>query len=49
VPFSTSQIESIAERALEKTGANRNEAARLPGLHPTYFALLCKQLNVRWP
>jgi len=40
---------SIMERALQKTGGNRAEAARLLGVNPKYFAHLCKQLNARWP
>jgi transcriptional regulator with PAS, ATPase and Fis domain len=33
---------AIIERALRKTGGNRNEAAALLGLHPTYFASCAK-------
>jgi DNA-binding NtrC family response regulator len=40
---------SVWERALQKTNGDRNEAARILGVHPTYFAFVCKQLNVRWP
>src|SRR3989441_3391699 len=40
---------AIIERALQKTGGNRIEAARLLGLHPTYFRRLCVELNVKWP
>jgi DNA-binding NtrC family response regulator len=39
----------ILERALQETGGNRQKAAQLLGLHPTYFAALCKELNVKSP
>jgi DNA-binding NtrC family response regulator len=35
----------ILERALNEAGGNRQKAAQLLGLHPTYFAALCKELN----
>ena len=37
----------IIERALQKTGGNRAEAARLMDLNPKYFSALCKELNVK--
>jgi hypothetical protein len=40
--------EAILERALREAGGNRQKAALLLGLHPTYFAALCKELNVKW-
>ncbi|HEY2382438.1 MAG TPA: helix-turn-helix domain-containing protein [Terriglobia bacterium] len=39
----------ILERAMKETGGNRAEAAKLLNLHPTYFASLCKQFDVKWP
>src|SRR5437868_10538908 len=33
------------QRALQKTNGDRNDAARLLGIHPTYFAHICKQLR----
>ncbi len=38
---------AIVERALQKTGGNRQEAARLLNLNPKYFSALCKELNVK--
>jgi two-component system response regulator HydG len=40
---------AIIERALQKTGGNRTEAARVLELHPTYFSKLCKDLNMKRP
>jgi transcriptional regulator with GAF, ATPase, and Fis domain len=40
---------TIIERALQKTGGNRAEAARLLELHPTYFSKLCRDLNMKRP
>jgi two-component system response regulator HydG len=37
----------IVERALQKTGGNRQDAARLLDLNPKYFSALCKELNVK--
>jgi DNA-binding NtrC family response regulator len=40
---------TIVERALQKTGGNRQDAARLLNLNPKYFSGLCKELNVKEP
>jgi DNA-binding NtrC family response regulator len=37
----------IVERALQKTGGNRQDAARLLDLNPKYFSALCKELNLK--
>jgi DNA-binding NtrC family response regulator len=38
---------SLFERILTQAGGNLLDAARRLGLHPTYFARLCRDLNVK--
>ena len=38
---------SLFERVLQQARGNRLDAARRLGLHPTYFARLCRDLNVK--
>ena len=40
---------ALYERVLIKTKGNRKEAARICNAHPTYFAAVCKELNVKAP
>jgi two-component system, NtrC family, response regulator HydG len=40
---------SIIEETLIGTGGDRNEAARILDVNPTYLAYLCKLFNLKWP